>query len=182
VLSLGADQLNNSGDRWASQRGWQVKLCDPLKTRAIPERSVMGLAHTEALYQMSSTFTFTCLIRHREGQWWPEGDVMFKTDSRKYVSSPICVCYSSQEQTQTTQYRKLRLSTFRLQIIALRFPKFRSRRWSSKLWKVTMNTKYKQNWTWNSKTLDLPPPMIIVLYRAFRRWPPIYKCIWDAKQ
>jgi len=30
-------------------RGWQVKLCNPLKTRAIPERSVMRLADKEAL-------------------------------------------------------------------------------------------------------------------------------------
>jgi len=38
---------------------WQVKLCDPLTTRAIPSSSVIRLPHKEALYQAILAFAFT---------------------------------------------------------------------------------------------------------------------------
>jgi len=50
--SVNKDQL------WLGRRsryGWQVKLCDFLITRVIP---VIGLAHKEAPYQVSSIFTY----------------------------------------------------------------------------------------------------------------------------
>ena len=43
-------------------RGVQVKLWNPLRTRAIPERLVRCV-HDEALYKSTFTFTFTCHLQ-----------------------------------------------------------------------------------------------------------------------
>ena len=40
-------------------RGVQVKLWDPLRTRAIPERLSLRCVHDKALYKSTFTFTFT---------------------------------------------------------------------------------------------------------------------------
>jgi len=39
-------------------RRWQLKLRDPLTTRAIPERFLARFPHEEALYQVSFIFTY----------------------------------------------------------------------------------------------------------------------------